>query len=350
MPIQIQPFDPKTGTDADWQAITALSNLRASIILPEDPPLTSEFIKQNWLSTPPIITDYHWFAWNGDGELVGRGEVGFINMEENKHLGQVFLFVHPGWRRQGIGSQFLSLITQKALEYNRRLLIGNIFERDPDGQEFARKIGAEIGLATHTNQLKLTEVNLRLVRFWIERAPERACDYVLEFWEGPYPEEDIERAAVMVGAMNQAPTGDLDIDHFKYTPDLLRQIEAMYASQGVGRWTYVARHMPTGDLAGYTDILWQPAKPNIGFIDATGVLEQHQNHGLGRWLKAAMIEKILAEKPEVTLIRTGNADMNAPMLKINNELGFKPYQANSVVQVSLEKVAAYLQTRENRSR
>jgi mycothiol synthase len=345
MTVQIRQFDPKSATQADWEAITDLTNLRSSIILPDDPQYSVETVKKNWLSTPPVVSEYHWFAWTSAGELVGRGEVDFINMEENKHMAQVFLFVDPDWRRQGIGSQLLALMNQKAQEGGRRMLLGSVYERDDSGQAFSKTIGAEVGLATHTNQLKIEDADRALIQKWIDRSQERASGYTLEFWDGPYPEEDLEKAAVMVGAMNQAPTGDLDIEDFQYTPELFRQIEATFAAQGVERWTYVAREKATGDLVGYTDIIWQPTKPNIGMINSTGVLEQHQNQGLGRWLKAAMMQKILTEKPNVTLIRTGNADMNEPMLKINNQLGFKPYQANSVVQVSLDKVAEYLNTR-----
>lgn len=37
-----------------------------------------------------------------------------------------------------------------------------------------------------------------------------------------------------------------------------------------------------------------------------------------------MIEKVLADRPQVVRVRTGNADSNAPMHKINGAMGFPP--------------------------
>ena len=104
--------------------------------------------------------------------------------------------------------------------------------------------------------------------------------------------------------------------------------------------------METGRFAGYTQVLWNPNRPEIISQGMTGVFPEYRNRGLGRWLKAAMLDKILAERPQARFVRTGNADMNAPMLKINNELGFKPYIAEVVWQVETEKVAEYLSQHE----
>jgi hypothetical protein len=67
---------------------------------------------------------------------------------------------------------------------------------------------------------------------------------------------------------------------------------------------------------------------------------------LGRWLKAAMLDKILREHPEIKFVRTGNADSNAAMLKINQELGFTPYLAVTIWQVEIDRVEKYLRSKE----
>ncbi|MER3442634.1 MAG: hypothetical protein C4333_00300 [Meiothermus sp.] len=107
-------------------------------------------------------------------------------------------------------------------------------------------------------------------------------------------------------------------------------------------WTVFGREKATGRFAGYTEVTWNPHRPDLLQQQGTGVFPEFRGRGLGRWLKAAIIQKVLAERPEVSKIRTGNADSNALMLKINHALGFKPYLSRATWQVGLDKVLAYL--------
>ena len=75
------------------------------------------------------------------------------------------------------------------------------------------------------------------------------------------------------------------------------------------------------------------------------MLSAHRNRGLGRWLKAVMMEKVLRDLPEVHTIRTGHADSNAPMRKINEELGYRPFSSDTQWQITLDEVRAYLEMR-----
>lgn len=91
-----------------------------------------------------------------------------------------------------------------------------------------------------------------------------------------------------------------------------------------------------------TDVYWHPNRPELLQQGMTGVLPAYRNRGLGRWLKAAMLAKVLSDRPQIAIIRTSNADSNAAMLKINRELGFQPYLVQIEWQVTTEQVAAYL--------
>jgi GNAT superfamily N-acetyltransferase len=102
------------------------------------------------------------------------------------------------------------------------------------------------------------------------------------------------------------------------------------------------RERDTGRFAGMTEVTWHPNRPEIINQGMTAVFPQDQGRGLGRWLKAAMLEKILRERPQARWVRTGNADSNAAMLKINRELGFVPYESHYVWQVETDQVEGYL--------
>ena len=74
----------------------------------------------------------------------------------------------------------------------------------------------------------------------------------------------------------------------------------------------------------------------------TGVKEEYRGRGLGKWLKAAMLEWIKEEYPEVQIIVTGNATTNAPMLAINKRLGFKEYKSGTAYKFQVDELSEKL--------
>ncbi|NHJ26401.1 MAG: N-acetyltransferase, partial [Candidatus Lokiarchaeota archaeon] len=64
--------------------------------------------------------------------------------------------------------------------------------------------------------------------------------------------------------------------------------------------------------------------------------------GIGKWLKASMLLKIREEYPQVKIVTTGNANSNAPMLSINNRLGFKVHKESINAQITIEQLAEFL--------
>ncbi|HUS15135.1 MAG TPA: hypothetical protein VM536_08985, partial [Chloroflexia bacterium] len=162
-----------------------------------------------------------------------------------------------------------------------------------------------------------------------------------------YPEDELPAIVDLMAVTNDEPLGDLEVEAFRFTADQLRQQEAYMTARGDTRWTLYVRETATGVLAGFTEVMWHPERPALLNQGHTAVWPEYRGRGLGRWLKAAMLDKVLCERPTVRYVRTGNADSNVPMLKINHELGFRPYQADSMWQVPVTTVQAYLASRES---
>jgi mycothiol synthase len=266
-------------------------------------------------------------------------------LEENQHIGQFTIEVLPEYRRRGLARQLLVHIAGVARRENRRVLIAETTERILAGSAFMQRIGAEKGMEGHTNQLKLAELDRGLLVCWLARADELAPAFELGLWIGPYPEDQMQAVVALHEVMNQQPYDNLELHDIHYTPEQIRQMEQANFANGTQRWTLYARDRASGDLAGFTELYFNPRRPAVLQQGNTGVFPQYRSRGLGRWLKAAMLDKVLRERPDAQFVRTGNADSNAPMLKINNELGFKPYISQCFWQVETERVMGYLNQR-----
>ena len=341
--IQILPFDVKGATQAEYAALNEHTNLLRKERLPDDPPMPLDEHIQYLHSLPPFVDLRLWAAWTPDqAGVVAMADVVLLRMEENHHLAQFEITVLPEYRRQGLGKQLLGLVADTARQDDRRLLLTNTTDRVPGGAAFMQRHGAQKGLETHLNQLRIDELDRGLVHDWLERGQASLTAFELGLWEGPYPDDKLQEVCELYDLTNQQPHGELEIEDMHLTPEQIRQAEANIFARGSQRWTFYLVERLSGRFAGYTETVWNPNRPEILSQDMTGVFPQYRNQGLGRLLKAAMLDKVLRDRPQVKYVRTGNADSNSAMLKINHQLGFKPYLANALWQVETHKVLEYL--------
>ncbi|HET6781005.1 MAG TPA: GNAT family N-acetyltransferase [bacterium] len=346
--MRIQPFDPRWANDREIAALNTFRNVMRLERSPDDPPMPLEEEAQRIRNTPAFVVLHAWGVWNDEGsQLIASANLHFEQADHNRHAVEFELEVLPEYRRRGIARMLLRNLVDATVREGRTLMIGLTVSTAPAGEAFMRRIGATMGLPMRISQLDLRDLNRDLIPLWQERARERATGYEILLWTGRTPEEYVDEYLKVVEAMNRAPLGGLQLEDQHWSPEQLRQWEDAERARGGERWTMVAREKATGAFAGFTEVSWHPNRPELLRQAGTGVLERYQNLGLGRWLKAAMLEKVLRERPQVRRVRTGNATVNEPMLKINIELGFKPYKSEYFWQIEVPQVKTYLEGSES---
>jgi hypothetical protein len=91
----------------------------------------------------------------------------------------------------------------------------------------------------------------------------------------------------------------------------------------VSKYVAVTQHVPSGRLVAMSEILVSPHSPAQAWQAVTVVDRAHRGHRLGLAVKIANLDALAAHAPAVHLIVTGNAATNAPMIAVNDMLGFE---------------------------
>ena len=341
--IVVNELNVKNASVKEYVAFNKVINVVRKERQPDDPPIPMEETTNQMKNLPSFVDLKTWYIWNEDQtEMIAQGNIGLMYTDDNRHLSQFDIIVHPDYRCQGYAKQLLGLIAQTAQADQRKILICDTNDRIPAGETFMNRLGAKRGLEGHVNQLRVDELDRNLIDQWLEQGRKNDAQFNLGVWEGIYPDEQLDEIVKLMELTNQQPLGDLAVEEMHIKPEELREMEKMDAARGNQRYTFYVIEKATGKFAGYTETVWNANRPEILRQDMTGVFPEFRGKGLGRWLKAAMLDQMLCLHPEIKYVRTTNADTNAAMLRINNELGFKPYMSSILWQMEISQVLDYL--------
>ncbi|MBW3667396.1 MAG: GNAT family N-acetyltransferase [Actinobacteria bacterium] len=302
--------------------------------LPDDPPMPFEQRVALWRHIPEH-QDVRRFVLREDGEIEAVA-VSYMDKYEDLNNGFVRIHVRLDARRRGLARTLATPAFDVLEEGDRKSLITDTAARS-DWEPKLEALGMKKAYQDKRSRLVVADIDWDLMGAWIEKAEERASGYRLLYLETPIPEEHLENWCAVMDVMNTAPKEDLEFEDTTYTPEKWRDIEEKDMAKG-HFMAHVAVDEESGQFVGLSEIIFQKYQPDLAWQGDTGVHPEHRNKGLGRWLKAATIKKVIAEHPEIDRIDTGNAGSNEPMLNINVAMGYKPILITNAWQGDLAVV------------
>jgi GNAT superfamily N-acetyltransferase len=257
-----------------------------------------------------------------DGDVVGALRL-IVPVQDNPTVAIVDVAVHPAHRRRGYGSTLLAEGIRLAGEWGRTELIAEVDEPGAAtaGRAFALHHGWTCDLFETRRDLVLPPDEQRLAALE-KQAREAGFGYELVAWRDWTPDELLDDRALLERRMTtDAPYGDLPVEEEHWDGARIREYEAMHVARG--RTVLSAGAVKDGRLVAFTDLQVPVANPERAQQGGTLVLREHRGHRLGALLKVAVLREVLATFPAVRRISTYNSDSNAPMVAVNEALGFE---------------------------
>ena len=340
----IEAYDGPTAPEALLRDVFTLWQAEDAELRPDDPPFTYQEIEGLARLANPHDVRLRWLARErATGRPIGRAEAR-LPMVSNLDLAYVDLYVHPDARSAGVGTSLTRAVLDAMEDHGRTRIRTQIPEGTP-GEAYLGARGGSIGLTNRKSRMDLARLDRDMVRLWIERAERTAAPSYSLLWFTRPPEDRIEQYIAVRRMMNTAPRGELEDGDRDHTPaSIIAEADELEAEHLV-RWSLVARHDPTGDFVGFTEVVFAESAPEHAWQGGTAVHPDHRNHGLGRWLKGSMARRILDERPQVRFVDTENAYTNEPMLHINAAMGFELMETLNDWQAPVAAVRAALEGR-----
>lgn len=341
---EIKQFLPSEASREEWTRLHEYRGLRHAEERPDDP-ITPDEIAEKRMKRENPFYDVNYFCYWTSGTIVSVLDTNTVtpaapDYENNKHIFWAGAAVLGPHRRNGIGKGWLDTVLD-LVGKTSAITVSSWTEED-DGHLFFKWLGATEKLIESENRLDFTTINWEMVDTWIAQGPSKSPGTRLELFESKLPDEVLEQySPVYTRLLNTIPKDDASFGDDVVTPETFKFYRSRRQDLGHLHHTFITRE-PDGAISGMTEMIFQPEKPQYIYQDLTGVIPEYRGRGLGKWLKAAMLDYVRRTLPDMRWVITGNANSNAPMLAINHALGFKAYRGQSIYEIGVDKLQAHL--------
>ncbi len=337
--IAIEEFKAQEISENLWEKITDLVNRAKKESDPQDPPDTLEGTKAYGLNFPeslrlkilvaketgnenPVGLTYIWFCGGAFANIT------FVKM-----------FVPLLSFQDDVFHAFAETIYKVGLASGRSFIVVDSTSTLTAMEAFLLHIGAEKKQEVKEVRLFIKDIDWNMISAWSHQVTD---NFSIEIYHSPLPEDNIDEKIELVNlGINLMPHDNLELVVSTMTQERIRNKEESYHKSNGGAYTIFARHT-SGEAVGYTEIIYGDMFPYNLQQGMTVVKPTFRGNGLGRLMKAQMLEHIRGRHPKLLWIATGNATTNVSMRKINEELGFRLYKTVNLWQMPVASLGAYL--------
>jgi len=254
-------------------------------------------------------------AWR-DGGVVGGAALTFP-LRDNTSLVYLDVFVPAVHRRTGVGTALMDRASSIARDAGRTRLFAEgmwgVDEQTSASTEFLSAMRFQVDLVDAVRQLDLPGN--------VPDAPV-AAGYTLRSWRNECPEECLDDYADLRRRLiSEAPNGEVGLEEEYWDAERVRAEEADLRRSRRQVQVVVAVD-GSGALAGHTQLVFSGDSDNAYQWD-TLVLPEHRGHGLGLTLKSEAMRAAADLLAGRRRIITYNAASNAPMIAVNEALGYR---------------------------
>ena len=286
-----------------------------------------------------------WIGWDDDPEGGERPvATGWMSGStvDNTDLAEVLVCCPPAERGRGFAAEMLGHVEAQARVRGRSRVVGEVVWPYADGADgtgssdlaWARRQGFELGLLDVQRRLSVPVPTDRLDALAAEAAGHHE-GYELRSFTGPVPDDLVEGwAALSASLMTEAPMGEIHREAETADVAAIRAEESLMERQGRVRLGTAVRS-PDGKLVAYTDLVLTTHESERAYQWGTLVRPDHRGHRLGLAVKVANVRALQESQPQISTVVTFNADVNAPMVAVNERLGFEPVQWMGELQKTL---------------
>jgi GNAT superfamily N-acetyltransferase len=285
-----------------------------------------------------------WIVRLGD-DVVGRVGVE-LPLEEGSRVAYWWIeLLRDVWSR-GIGSAAHDVVERTALGDGRTVLQAWAAHLHADEEllepptgfgsvprdhvaRFMLRHGYALEQVERQSVLPLDVANAHRIDHLLADAREAATGYEVVRWTLPTPDELVDGYAWMKSRMStDAPAADLEVDEETWDAARVRDHDARYLESGRMMQVTAARHIASGTLVAFNELVAGTDRSRASMQEDTLVLREHRGHRLGMLVKCEGLVAWRDAAPDSPRVLTWNAEENRPMLDINEAIGFVPMLYN----------------------